>query len=193
MMGWQEPERPYLISMQRDACLFEAVIVPHRSLSPRALLALLGVIGVLACATAAAAVLQGAWPVGGFTIIEVGLAALLFRLNARGAREAELVLLSESGLRIIRTDVKGGRREVVLSPQWLRVRLTDRPGRVPLLTLAARGVDEEVGRCLGQAEKRELAAALDEALHRWRNPRFDNPQLREEHAPVTRRGPAPAT
>jgi hypothetical protein len=34
-----------------------------------------------------------------------------------------------------------------------------------------------VGSCLGAAEKRELAAALEDALHRWRNPRFDNPQL----------------
>jgi uncharacterized membrane protein len=178
--GWQERDFPHLMSMDQDACLFEAVIVPHRSLSPRALAVLLGVIGVLACATAAAAVSQGAWPVGGFTIIELGLAALLFRLNARAARQAELVLLSESALRIIRTHANGGRSEMALSPHWLRVRLTDRPGRVPLLTLAARGVDEEVGRCLGEAEKRELAAALDAALNRWRNPRFDNPQLRDE-------------
>jgi hypothetical protein len=41
----------------------------------------------------------------------------------------------------------------------------------------ARDFSEEVGRCLGEAEKRDLAAALDAALHRWRNPRFDNPQL----------------
>jgi uncharacterized membrane protein len=67
----------------------------------------------------------------------------------------------------------------VLPPTWLNVRLTERAGRVPLLTLDARDFSEEVGRCLGEAEKRDLAAALDAALHRWRNPRFDNPQLRE--------------
>jgi uncharacterized membrane protein len=193
MVHWQERDYPHLMGMDQDACLFEAVIVPHRSLSPRALAALLGVIVVLAGATAAAAVSQGAWPVGGFTIIELGLAALLFRLNARAAREAELILLSESGLRIIRTDAKGSRRETVLSPQWLRVRLTDRPGRVPLLSLAARGADEEIGRCLGEGEKRELAAALEEALHRWRNPRFDNPQLRDEERAIISVRPASTT
>jgi hypothetical protein len=31
---------------------------------------------------------------------------------------------------------------------------------------------------LGEAAKRELAAALGQALHQARNPRFDNPQLR---------------
>jgi uncharacterized membrane protein len=103
----------------------------------------------------------------------------LFRLNARGVREAELLLLSEGSLRIVRTDAKGGRRERVLPPAWLNVRLIERAGRVPLLTLVARDLSEEVGRCLGEAEKRDLAAALGTALHRWRNPRFDNPQLRE--------------
>ncbi len=36
----------------------------------------------------------------------------------------------------------------------------------------------EVGRSLGETEKRDLAAALQEALYRWRHPRFDNAQLR---------------
>ncbi len=165
--------------MVHEVPLFEAVIVPHRSLSPRALGVLLGVIAVLCCATTGAAVWRGAWPVAGFTGVELLLAALLFRPNARGVREAELLLLSEGSLRIVRTDAKGGRRERVLPPAWLNVRLIERAGRVPLLTLVARDLSEEVGRCLGEAEKRDLAAALDAALHRWRNPRFDNPQLRE--------------
>ncbi len=164
--------------MAHEVPLFEAVIVPHRSLSPRALRALFAVMAVPCCAMIGVAVWRGAWPVGGFTGVELLLAALLFRLNARGAREAELLLLSEAGLRIVRTDAKGGRRERVLPPAWLNVRLTERAGRVPLLTLVARDLSEEVGRCLGEVEKRDLAAALGAALDRWRNPRFDNPQLR---------------
>jgi hypothetical protein len=38
----------------------------------------------------------------------------------------------------------------------------------------------EVGASLGEHEKRDLAEALRDALDRWRHPRFDNPQLREE-------------
>jgi hypothetical protein len=33
---------------------------------------------------------------------------------------------------------------------------------------------------LGEEQKRDLADALTKALHDWRNPRFDNPQLRDE-------------
>ena len=51
---------------------------------------------------------------------------------------------------------------------------------MPRLLLATRGVQEEVGRALGEEEKRDLARALRAALHRSRNPVFDNPQLRED-------------
>jgi uncharacterized membrane protein len=179
-MSGDKNGRPYLISMNPDACLFEALIVPHRSLSPRALWALVGAIAALCGLTAGMAIWQGAWPVGGFAVLELTLVALLIRINVRAARAAELVLLTSEGLRIVRTDPNGGRSEMELPPHWLRVRLLERPGQVPLLTVTARGVSEEVGRCLGEGEKRELAAALDAALHRLRNPRFDNPQLRTE-------------
>ena len=45
-----------------------------------------------------------------------------------------------------------------------------------VLTERRRGV--EVGGLLGDAERRELGAMLAEALRRYREPVFDNPQLR---------------
>ncbi|MBN8903168.1 MAG: hypothetical protein J0H57_19230 [Rhodospirillales bacterium] len=53
-------------------------------------------------------------------------------------------------------------------------------GGVPRLLLRTRGRVEEIGAALGETEKRDLAAAFTEALHRLRNPVFDNPQLRED-------------
>lgn len=160
-----------------QAPIFEAMIVPHRSLSPRALRWVLAAIGALCCVNAAVFIHIGAWPVGGFSGVELLLAIVLLRLNARGAREAELVILTEQGLRIIRTDARGRRQEKRLSAAWLNVQLEDRPGRVSGLHLVARDVREEIGRSLGEEEKRDLAAALQAALYRWRNPRFDNPQI----------------
>jgi uncharacterized membrane protein len=57
--------------------------------------------------------------------------------------------------------------------------LEERPGRVPALVLVERHRRMEIGQSLGEDEKRDLAQALGEALHRLRNPVFDNPQLRE--------------
>lgn len=159
--------------------LFEAVIVPHRSLTVRALRKLLIAICVLTGASSLMFVSMGAWPVGGFTALDLVVAAWLFHLNMRAARSSEILLLSPRELRVMRTDPDGQRHDVVLPPAWLNVTLEERPGRVPALLLLGRGRREEVAQSLGEAEKRDLAAALGQALDAWRHPVFDNPQLRE--------------
>lgn len=160
-----------------DEVIFQAVLTPHRSLSPRGLRLLLLAIAAMCAVNAAAFVAIGAWPVGGFTGLELILAGVLFRLNATAARASEMLLLTPDALRIVRTDPAGRRAERVLAPAWMTVQLEERPGRVAGLWLGAGGAREEVARFLGDEAKRELAASLSAALHRWRNPRFDNPQL----------------
>eukprot|EP01037_Dinobryon_pediforme_P006704 gene6704-6775_t len=162
-----------------DATLFQAVIVPHRSLPERHMRRLFYFICAMCGISASAFVWLGAWPVGGFTGLELLLAAVLFRLNARAVRGSELVLLTGNGLRVLRTDPDGTRREIVLPPAWLNVVVEERPGRVPGVLLVARDRRVEIARSLGEEEKRDLAAALAEALMRLRSPVFDNPQLRE--------------
>ena len=163
--------------MSEDNLVFEAVLVPHRSLSARGLRILLGFIAASVGITAGVFLWLGAWPVVGFSGAEVGLAAILLRINHRERRETELLLLTTDGLTIRRTDRTGRRTEIVLPPAWLQVVLTERQGRVPRLVLRAGGLEQEVATRLGEAEKRDLAEALKEALHRLRNPRFENPQL----------------
>lgn len=165
--------------MSASELVFEAVIVPHRSLSRRGLVVLLVAIAGICGLNAAIAIHIGAWPVGGFTGVELLLAAVLFRMNAVSARASEMLMLTSDALRIVRTDPRGRREEHALPPGWLTVSLEERPGRVPGLWVGTRGVREEVGKSLGETDKRDLARALQEALYRLRNPRFDNPQLAE--------------
>jgi uncharacterized membrane protein len=164
--------------MNHDATVFEAVIVPYRSLSPRGLSILMAVIGLLCALVVLRFWLIGAWPVAGFGVAEIGLAIFLLRLNARRARASELILLSENALRIVRTDRHGRRMERVLPVGWLNATLEEPHGRVPRLLLVAHGVREEIAATLGEDEKRSLWVALRDALHRLRNPSFDNSQLR---------------
>lgn len=166
--------------LPNEAPVFEAAIVPHRSLSRLGRLGLLTAIGLLCAVTAALFVRLGAWPVGGFAGVEWMLAAVLLRLHTRAARSSEVVLLQPSALRILRTSPGGHREELVLQPAWLTLVLEDRAGRTPGLILRARGVSEEIARSLGEAQKRDLAATLAQALDRLRNPVFDNPQLRPQ-------------
>jgi uncharacterized membrane protein len=157
---------------------FEAVIVPHRSLSPAGLRWVLGILLLLSGVVSAGLWYLGAWPVIGFTGIEAVLAVWLLHRNATGTKATELLLLSDAGLLVVRTDRAGRRRERRLSGEWLRADLEERPGQVPALLLRDRGKRMEVGAALGEAEKRQLATALQDAIHRQRHPVFDNPQLR---------------
>lgn len=164
---------------QPQAPIFEAVIVPHRSLSRRGMAVLIGALCTLSGLAATIFWWLGAWPIAGFSGGEITLAVFLLRWNARSARASEMLLLTESGLSVTRTDPRGRRTERTLPAAWLNVVLEEVPGRVPRLVLATRGIREEVGGSLGEVEKRDLAEALRAALHRWRNPVFDNPQLQD--------------
>jgi uncharacterized membrane protein len=165
--------------MDSEATIFEAMIVPHRSLSSRGLALVMVLISSLCALIALRFMLIGAWPVAEFGIVEVGLAVFMLRLNANRARASELILLSEDTLRIVRTDERGRRQQRELPVGWLNAVIEDVPGRVPRLLLVAYGVREEIAAMLGEAEKRDLWGALRESLHTMRNPRFDNHQLRE--------------
>jgi uncharacterized membrane protein len=164
---------------QDDQILFRAEVTPHRSLSARGMRL---VIAFICCVSFAVTLMfwrLGAWPIAGFNGAEILLAMLLLRAHAASRRQKEDVLLSATGLRVVTTDARGLVTEQHLPNIWLVLELTERPGRVPALLVSARGRRIEIARQLGEAEKRDLAAALKAALDRLQNPIFDNPQLRE--------------
>lgn len=157
---------------------FEAIIRPHRSLSSRAMF------GVIIAWVAAAVFLTsllirlGAWPVIALNLAATALAVFLLILNIRAARACETLRLTEQTLTVHRKDMHGAEQNFTLPAAWLNVALEEPPGTVPKLLLTAQRTTLEVAQSLGEAQKRDLAAALIRALHRARNPVFDNPQLR---------------
>ncbi|MBU8536891.1 DUF2244 domain-containing protein [Falsiroseomonas tokyonensis] len=165
--------------MSATPILFEAVSTPSQSLSARGmrLLCLFSAAG--AAIPGGLFLVLGAWPVLGFLGVEVALVLGLVALHRRwSARAREVVQLTETDLRIVTANGRGGRRETVLQPYWTRVALEEVAGGVARLSLVQRGRRVELGCFLSDAEKRDLGEALAEALHRYRNPDFDNPQLR---------------
>jgi len=162
--------------------LFHAELVPHRSLTPRGMNWLLAAVCMMVGLNALVFVTLGAWPVAGFSGVELLLAAILFRINVRAGRGSEILSLTQSGLTVQRIEPDGTRRAATLTPFWLRLSLEERPGRAPLLVAVERQRRVEIARDLGEDEKRSLAEALTQALDSLRNPVFDNPQLRETAA-----------
>ena len=180
---------PYIFGMRhadspiQDTPLFEALISPNRSLSHRGKIRLLAVLTAGCALMAVRAVSLGAWPVAAFGVVELGLAGLLFWLHARSQKQTELLLLSRDSFRLIHTGPDGTRRQATLPLRWLAVELEERAGRVPGLYVRCRGEQmelrrHEIARVLGDAEKRDLAASLQEAVDQLHRPTFDNWQLR---------------
>jgi uncharacterized membrane protein len=167
------------VSASSGRLLFEAVVAPHRSLSRRGVFTLIGCMMAGSLVVTSLMALLGAWPVIGFNGADIMLAVFLLWLNVRAARAREFVTLTDTALRVTHTDIHGKRSSFSVQPYWLNVVLEERAGTVPKLLLVNRGRTYEIARQLGEDPKRDLAAALTRALHGWRNPVFDNPQLRD--------------
>lgn len=164
-----------------DPILFEALCTPPRSLGRQGTLLVCLFMLAGACLTSVLFIVLGAWPVLAFTGLEVLLVMALFLAYRRWSRRSmELVVLTEGRLTIRRADHRGRQEELVLDPYWARAALEERPGGVSALLLRQRHAAFEIGRLLGDEQRRDLAGALDAALRRYREPVFDNPQLRED-------------
>jgi uncharacterized membrane protein len=157
--------------------VFEALIVPYRSLTPRGMLFVAGGLSVVIIASALRFWLWGAWPVVAFSLVEVPMLIVLLLVNQRRARANELIMLDATRLTVVRSDPAGRRKQEELPAAWLRVDLDEERG-LSRLVLSSRGQTCEVGAFLHEPDRQALFDALAAAIHGLRNPRFDNPQLR---------------
>lgn len=151
--------------------LFDAVLYPHRSLSPRGvrnvILGIAAALGVVALYFS----LLGAWVVLPFFGCEILLVWWAFRANARDGRAFERVRLTHDELTIARVRPSGRTQQHrIAPPHWLRVDLSPRPGGDNELRLASHGTSLKLGVFLTPEERDDLAAALREALRDLKAP-----------------------
>ncbi len=150
---------------------FRAVLVPHRSLSPRGFLILMGILGTASFAMGLAFVWIGAWPVFGFLGLDVAVVYLAFKLNYRAARATETVEVTRDDLTITRHGASGRRQSVTrLSPTWTRLEELDAPDGTMSLCLALHGRRYTIARHLNIDDRRSFAVALRAALQLVRQP-----------------------
>lgn len=154
--------------------VFEAVIVPHRSLGRRGSLLLVSAIGLCSAGIALRFWFIGAWPVMAFSGVEVVLVVSLLAMNFRHARAHELITLNPAEITVVQTDHRGRRQSFSLPSAWLQVTLETPDDRGCRLLLRSHGRGREVGALLHTPEKQSLFEALRDALHRLRQPNFDN-------------------
>ena len=147
-----------------EPLLFDAVLTPYRSLSPRGFAILMGTAGVIGFAFGASFIALGAWPIFGFCGAEWLLFYLFFRLNYRAARLQERIRMTPDIVTIERRDPRGRVQSWSFQPYWLRVEMDDPPQHESQLSLTSHGKRLTIGRFLSPPERQELALALRAAL-----------------------------
>ena len=148
-----------------SGAVFDAVLMPHRSLGPRGFLLLMGAIGLVSFGTGLVFLLLGAWPVMAFCGLDVALIWLAFMLNYRAARLRETVRLTAGVLEVRRLHPSGQEQSWRFNPYWVRLALEDNQHTERAdLKLRSHGRELIVGHFLSEPEKLEFAKALGDAL-----------------------------
>lgn len=147
-----------------DPALFRAMLTPHRSLSPRGFLVLMGAVSLVSFFAGLVFYAMGAWPVMGFFGLDVGLVYLAFRLNYRAGRAHEVVELTRDHLSITHVSPNGRRQTFTCNPYWARVDVRTGPDGRSDLAIHAQGKVHRFGHVLNHEERREFAEALRLAL-----------------------------
>lgn len=143
---------------------FDAVLLPHRSLSPNGFRILMLAVFVVSLAAGVFFYSIGAWPVVGFFGLDALLIYGAFKLNDRAGRRRERVQIVGSDLIVHETVPSGRVRSATLNAYWVRVALIPLSQERVRLVLRSHGQEYVIGRFLNDDEKRSFADALSDAL-----------------------------
>jgi uncharacterized membrane protein len=147
---------------------FERVLLPHRSLPPRAFRLLILLLGLISLGASVVFLIAGAWPVCGFFGADVALLYIAFRVSYRSARQHETLRLAGDQFTVERVSIRGERRVWRFQPFWLRIVLEERSDDSNRLSVASHGRSLVIGDFLPPPSRRELAGSLRGALVHWR-------------------------
>jgi len=153
--------------------LFEARSTPLNSMGKQGFWIVAGILVAGFTFTGTVFTLMGAWPVLAFAGVETAMViGMLALYRSQASRSLETITLTESRVAICRRE---GKRceEASFDPFWARLRWDG-----TRLFIGQRTAGIEIGRFLTPEEREDLARSLQAALTRYREPVFDNPQLR---------------
>ena len=148
--------------------LLDAVLYPHRSLTPRAFMVLFAVFGVASFVTGIVFASMGAWPVLGFFGLDVLLFYIAFRVSYRSARLCEVVRVTRQQLTVRRVQPDGRQKVWSFEPAWARVELHQPEEHDCRLEIASGRRSLTLGAFLPPEERVEFAATLRNALREAR-------------------------
>lgn len=151
---------------------FDAVLTPNRSLSPRAFLIVMGVVGFVSFIAGLAFLSMGAFPVLGFFGLDALIIWLAFRWSFRAQRQETRIRVTADQIdlehRLPGKDVK--RAQVPTAFAQVRLEYPER--RPSELSITHAGQAWILGRFLTGDERQTLEKALSQALSQARSERY---------------------
>lgn len=149
-----------------DEPVFQALLMPHRSLGRTGFMILIGALLFGWAVTGIIFLSYGAWPIFGFFGLDVLVIYWAFKVNFRTARASEEITVTPSELRVRRVSHRGHVAEWVLNPLWVRFeQISHEEFGIERLYLVSRGRRVSVGSFLGPDEKASFSKALTSALN----------------------------
>jgi uncharacterized membrane protein len=159
----------YGVRAMEGPLFMDAVITPHRSLTPRGAVMLIGAVTLFDAGMAAVFVAVGAAPIPIF--FAIGLFAMVIALIAshRASQRRECIQVSAAEVRVVEQE-RGGEQLVWVSPTaFTRVSFSDGEDHdETALRLHLSDKAHPVAQALTRRERREFARALEAALQRAR-------------------------
>ena len=149
---------------QDNTEIFSAKLTAHRSLSPKAFMLFMTIITLFSFLTGLYFYSLGAWPVFGFFGLDVLAIYYAFRINYQEGETYETIHLTNDKLTITRFMANGQQNSWSYNPYWVRLKLEERRGKSPLLTITSHGKSQVFGDFLIPDEKADFVRALSDAI-----------------------------
>jgi len=146
----------------------DAVITPHRSLSSRGFIALIGVMTLINVAAAAVFVSLGAAPVPIFLGLDLTAVIIAFTVSNRAASRRERIQVTAAEVRVLLETPRGAQTIWVSPTAFTQVALLGEAEDATDLRVRLSGRELAVARALSRRERLDFAQALDRAIMRAR-------------------------
>jgi uncharacterized membrane protein len=148
--------------------LLDLTLTPNRSFDRRHMRWMVAGVGAVFLLMGLRFLALGAWPVLPFMLADVTLLFWAFRANYAAGRGHERLVLADDLVMLSRVNPYGAVTRFGFDAYWARVKVEETPLGDAHVWLAAGGRRVRVGRFLSANERRDVGAALTEALRLYR-------------------------
>lgn len=144
--------------------VYQLHLTPHRSLSQRGFVFLMGGIALFSFLAGLYFWRLGAWPITGFFGLDFLLIYAAFRWTYHTGRTREIIRIQNGELVIRRISPTGKIEKTALQAFWLRAHMSNER-----LLLTSHGRTIQIGSFLALEEKQAVCQALTQRLREYRN------------------------